>query len=508
MGMHESAVNYQNLIRDLAEMYPFEVAEVVLVELVANSLDAKASRISIECDFHGKVLIIEDNGLGMDASQFSQYHDFAAGLKTRGSGIGFAGVGAKISFNVADRVITETRSKTFSGGSDWYLQSSRKFLWEDIKPRHLRGTGTRVEVRFRRDAKLPYASSDDIIKLLRRHYLPVLDSKFLSLYERMKYYSGSLNFIVNGRGIKPGDVVTDYALDKVREFFPTAAGKRIGYGLFGLAPSPYPLAADICGVLLCTRGKVIKAELFNQFPGDIGPRVFGLVEIPDFVNFLTTSKTDFTHARRYREFEKLYDPIRQEFKDWLGELGIQSPEMADSDEAVRLERELKRMLDEVPELSDFFGFRARKPVLAASETGPITGTPSEGIDLTFPTGKGEGGVGPGVVDVGPSPGTALSPEVRREKTEPAKPISRVARRGPKIAFVSAPERLDLAWVDGNNIVVNSGHPCYAKTPSNNLARRLHNLFAIASAVQRFLAGGGQPSDSMFIDRMMAAWGRK
>ena len=111
---HESSVNFQNLIRDLADMYPQEVDEVVVVELIANSLDARANRISIDYDPSSNVLVVIDNGQGMDADQFAQYHDFAAGLKTRGTGIGFAGVGAKISFNAADRVITENcRGKFF-----------------------------------------------------------------------------------------------------------------------------------------------------------------------------------------------------------------------------------------------------------------------------------------------------------------------------------------------------------------------------------------------------------
>ena len=76
MGAHESSVNYQNLIRDLAEMYPFDVAEVVVVELIANSLDAKATRICIDFDPQANVLVIGDNGAGMDRSQFEQYHDF------------------------------------------------------------------------------------------------------------------------------------------------------------------------------------------------------------------------------------------------------------------------------------------------------------------------------------------------------------------------------------------------------------------------------------------------
>ena len=114
MTTHKSSVNFQNLIRDLAEMYTFEVPEVVVVELIANSLDAKASRISIDYDPSKKVLVVQDDGEGMSPSQFEEYHDFAAGLKARGTGIGFAGLGAKVSFNVADRVITETISESLA----------------------------------------------------------------------------------------------------------------------------------------------------------------------------------------------------------------------------------------------------------------------------------------------------------------------------------------------------------------------------------------------------------
>jgi hypothetical protein len=68
--------------------------------------------------------------------------------------------------------------------------------------------------------------------------------------------------------------------------------------------------------------------------------------------------------------------------------------------------------------------------------------------------------------------------------------------------------MDLGWVDGNNIIINSGHPSYAKTCSDTRSRTLHNLFAIASAIQRFKGGESTLPDMMFIDRMMAAWGKK
>lgn len=507
MAVHESSVNYQNLIRDLAEMYPFEVPEVVFVELIANSLDAKPTAISIDFDASDSTLTIVDDGKGMNSFEFDQYHDFAAGLKTRGMGIGFAGVGAKISFNIADRVITETQSASFSGGSNWFLQSKKKLLWEDIEPTHLVGHGTRVEVAFASNTVLPYSSSEAMIGLLRRHYLPLLDIDFLNLYDNLGYYSSELRFMVNGQVVKPGHIETDFTLDRIDRFLLRAAGKGIGYGILGLADREYPVAPDLCGVILCTRGKVIKADLFNQFPGTQGPRILGLVEVPGFVDFLTTSKTDFTRRGKHREFEKLYDPVRQEFKSWLGKLGIESIEVGDADEAAALERELKKILSDVPELAEFFGFRARKTILQQSGSGETTASPHEGVETTLPVGEGEAGEGPGPLDLGDQPGEALA-EDRESGTTPVAPISRVGRRGPKISFAEAPDRQDLAWVDGNNVVVNTGHVSYAKVRSTRTARRLHNLFAIASAIQRFLASEGDTQDLMFIDRLMAAWGSK
>lgn len=508
MGAHESGVNFHNLIRDLAEMYPFEVAEVVVVELVANSLDAGAIRISIDYSPSDKVLVIADNGKGMDATEFDEYHDFAAGLKTRGTGIGFAGVGAKISFNIADRVLTETRSASFSGGSNWYLQSKKRLLWDDIQPTHLSGTGTRVEVRFRPEAKPSYARTEDLLKLLRRHYLPLLDVRFLDLYQLMGYYPIRPGFIVNGQAVPSGSVDVDFALHEVREFFPTRAGKRIGYGVLGLAASEYPLGPDTCGVLLCTRGKVIKADLFNQFPGPFGPRLFGMVEIPAFVSFLTTSKTDFIRGRgTYRAFEKLYDPVRQEFKAWLEKLGVQPIDTGATDEVAKLERELKKLVEDVPELAEFFGFRSRKAVLQQSDGGTTDASIHDGIEVTLPGGEGTGGVGPGPVDVGDEPGESLT-ENQESGTEKAESISRTGRRGPNIGFAEAPDRDDLAWVEGNKVVINSGHPSYVRARSDSNTRRLHCLFAIGSAIQRFLASGGGSQNLMFVDRMMAVWGRK
>jgi hypothetical protein len=487
-------------------MYPFEVDVVVPVELVANSLDAGASQISIEYNPEQNVLMITDNGEGMSAQQFKEYHDFAAGLKTRGSGIGFAGVGAKISFNIADTVLTETRSKSFSGGSNWFLESKKKLVWEDVEPAHIQGHGTMVQVWFRPDGRPSYQTTDDILTLLKQHYLPLMDPAFLDLYSRIGFYSDDLRFAINGTLVEPFKIAESFGAEKKKETKFMKGGKGIGYGLFCLASVEYPLGHELPGVLLCTHGKVIKGDFFNQFPGVLGPRIFGVVEIPRFVDFLTTAKTDFIRGRgRNREFENLYDPIRSAFKEWLGELGVQPMELSKADDALRLERELKKLVEEIPELSEFFGFSSPKVVLRKSETGPVSAEPHEGAEETYPNGEGENGGQVAPTDVGDGPDVAL--EQVRGGAVAAQPISRKAKRGPKIAFQSVPDRVDLSWVEGNHIIINSGHPSYRKVGSDSAARRSHCMFAIGTAIQRFMIEQ-ESRDYLFTDRLMAAWGRQ
>lgn len=508
MAIHESNVNFKKLISDLAEMYPYETEEVVMVELVANSLDAHANKISIDYDPGNNVLIITDNGAGMTQSQFADYHDFAAGWKSRGFTIGFAGVGAKLSFNVADRVLTETKSKAFSNGSDWYLASKNQLKWKDRKALSIKRSGTRVEVHFRSTVQPEYADEEALLQLLKRHYLPLFDKRFLDLYDRMGIYSKELRFIINGSIVEPSDLIKDMNLDQVKEFAPQKGNKKIGYGILGVAQHDYPFGVGRSGLFICTHGKVIKAEFFNQFPGILGPRILGVVEVPELIGFLTTGKTDFLHNRgNYKQFEFLYSPIRHEFKSWLGEIGVQQAEISDLDDAQKLERELRKIASEIPELRDFFGFWMKDKSLQISTDGDVRAAMDSGIEATLADGDGTILNNGGVMDVGNNPGEAPVPNQDSEEIK-ATPISRSSKRGPKIGFIAAPDRLEMAWIDGDHIMINTAHPSHCKIKANSLAKHLHNYCAIGTAIQRFIISSGDISNVNVLDRLMAAWGNK
>lgn len=334
----------------------------------------------------------------------------------------------------------------------------------------------------------------------------MFDHNFLTLYNELKYYSSNLRFVINGKEITPIAIINECNLNKILEFFPTNGNTRIGYGVFGVAPTDYPLGENLCGVLLCTHGKVIKADLFNQFPGDLGPKIMGIVEVPNFIQFLTSSKTDFIRRKRLKEFEKLYDPIRQEFKLWLKNMGVESSEIDIGDEVKKIEKELSKLIDEIPELGEFFGYRVRKHILAKNDNGEVLADNHEGTEATYPIGQGTTQGHEAPLDIGDDPGITLQ-ENQNNGSIKATPISRKGRKGPKVSFSDLPDRIETAWVDGNSVVINAGHPAYKKIVANATACRLYCLNSIANAIQKFLFTG-QPEDLMFTDKMMSAWGSK
>ena len=137
--MGETRVDLEHLLEDLRDAYPYSIAETILTEIIANSLDSGASRITMTADPAQSTLTVVDNGSGMQRKAMRQYHDIASSTKVRGQGIGFAGVGIKLGLLVCEEVLTETRRGSTHVATRWHLASHHRAPWHWVAPLGLVG---------------------------------------------------------------------------------------------------------------------------------------------------------------------------------------------------------------------------------------------------------------------------------------------------------------------------------------------------------------------------------
>ena len=132
--MGETRVDLLHLLEDLRDAYPGSLEETILTEIVANALDSGAATIRLEADPAESTLTAIDDGAGMRRRDLARYHDIASSGKTRGQGIGFAGVGIKLGLLISDDVVTESRRKRSHRATSWRLASRTRAPWRCSSP--------------------------------------------------------------------------------------------------------------------------------------------------------------------------------------------------------------------------------------------------------------------------------------------------------------------------------------------------------------------------------------
>ena len=187
-----SKVNARHLLDDLASSYSYSLEEAVLVEMIANSLDARSTNIHISLNVDDGTLTIEDGGGGMSQDDFEKYHDLAESRKERGRGIGFAGLGAKLAHKVAHKVVTETRVGVYRDASEWRFKGD-DLTWNHTRARTLQDNGTKVTLylaqRWRRILRRDFVEG-----VIERHYGALLDPFLSKIYEWEAIYPQGVTF--------------------------------------------------------------------------------------------------------------------------------------------------------------------------------------------------------------------------------------------------------------------------------------------------------------------------
>jgi hypothetical protein len=508
--MGETRVNLKHLLEDIRDSYPCPQEEAIITELIANALDSGASKISFMIDPKIRTMRVVDNGKGMNDRGFEEYHDIAATTKTRGKGIGFAGVGVKLSLLCAKAVITETKNATFHKATHWSLESAQRAPWRYIDPAGLvhASNGTAVSIILNNnDSDL--LSADFIKRVIQTHFYPIFQKEFMEKILSKHAYKNGVMFFVNDQKVGlPKEKYFDQS-----SFFVVKLGKRgrpVGIGFLG--KSRDELAEEERGIAISTYGKVIKRG-WDWI--SISPRnpthLTGIVENPQFSEILTTNKADFLRdANSLQKYYRYRRAIQEAIEPILRKFGETSTPHAHIEKEFRplekeIEQVLKNMLNDFPELSPLLGRkRGGEPaegVIPDIDASPI-GKTVEGVDVITGT-LGGSGKGSGMEGLaGEMPGERIEPD--SEKTELGK--MHMGQRkipGLMIAFGESPDRKELGWLMESIIWINKGHPAYRKAIDGR-SEGYHVVISVAWVLSGYLEA--EKSPLIFMNQFLSSWG--
>ena len=458
-----SKVNTRHLLDDVADGYKHSIEQTIIVEAVANALDAGASSIAFDTSSKPSSLTVIDNGVGMNEAEFESYHDLAQSAKVRGEGIGFAGLGAKLAHKLSSKIKTDTKSKGYEAGSDWsWHADDLKF---NTRRARIESGGTKVQYLIG-DRSSVLLDPQWIENTLVEHFGPLLEQELANFYVWHATYPNGVDFSVNGTQLQKRLLVNNIETTAYRDVPPMRGKRSIGKGVLVLSKNKLP--EEHQGIALTTHGKVITRLTFGLSPAD-ADKITGWIEIPELVKCLTLNKQDFmSHGQLGQRFRRLRDQAKKIYSEWLSEIGRNVDQKEIRNAPRRLENELAELAKLVPEIDLLLGRRTEARIPIRSPNGVETAEESQGTLLTDGPGSAGSGEGDIPVDIGSEDGKSLTPAAAG--AIPIKRRNRKTRKGPRVQLVREPRRSDMSWIDSESVMINIAHPAYAKSQRERQVR--------------------------------------
>ena len=510
--MGETRVDLLHLLEDLRDAYPGSLEETILTEIVANALDSGAAAIRLESDPAESTLTVIDDGEGMRRRDLARYHDIASSGKTRGQGIGFAGVGIKLGLLASSEVVTESRRSATHVATVWHLANRQRAPWRWVPPPGLvaaQGTAVRLRLENPLSALL---DSGYLETAIRRHFEPLVDPRFDEILS--PHYPKGVSIEVNGRTLvraEPPPGWSPVAVRFARKRKPSAFGyleRHLG-----------PLPDERRGIALSTFGKVIKRgwDWLGLMPA-AADRVTGTIEAPALAESLTLSKADFIRTGpRGASYLTYRKAIQEAVSAQLALWGDPVEELPASRRRHTrpVERDLESVLVELarkfPLLASLVEHRRggqkrlalAGPAVAASQVRDA-GEVSRGTEQGSPR---EGAAGPppgeGIPPAEMPPGIGHQPVAGPMPLPGGRRNRRPARYGLTIQFERRPDDPALGRLVESTVWVNEEHPAYRRAVASR-SEGYHLALTVGMALAPLAVPAAETHG--FVASFMAEWG--
>jgi len=515
--MGETRVDLQHLLEDLRDAYPGTIEETILTEIMANSLDSGATEIAFATDQTQRTLTAIDNGSGMQRRDLARYHNIASSTKTRGEGIGFAGVGIKLGLLVCEEVLTETRRGKTHVASSWSMSSRHRAPWKWVTPLGLlagRGTAVRLTVQ---NALSPLLDPGFLEATLRRHFQPLLDPHFDDFFAG--HYPHGVAIKINQRELAKqswsAPLSAPLEIRLMRRRKPSALGYLIRDDL--------DLAEERRGLAISTYGKVIRRgwDWLGMTP--MAPELIGgLIEVPELAACLTLNKGDFIRAgargATYLGFRKaIQESVGKQLAAWGDARG--SSNAAPPREVRPLQRDLARVLEDLALDFPLFGSLVEQRA-GGQKRLPLGVRGSNGDGRTFVTAsltssmESEETKAAETTSAGDDTAPNENPAVNEPAAEfgsetqaivlPARTITRrPAHYGLDIQFEDRPDEISLGRLTESTVWINRAHPAYRRAQASH-SIGYHIALAVAMALAPLAVDAATQHE--FVTAFLTRWG--
>ncbi len=441
--------NLYNTLHNLLVTYSYSHEEVLVLEAVANGIDAKAKDIWITFERSGdnRYIIFQNNGNGMNDKEFENYHTISSSTKTKGKGIGFAGVGAKIFLGAKGGseiiTITSTNGKILSSrmyreGEDVKYETSIEVgLNKKVgSSKTMSFNGTIYKVRV----------NEDGFQFLKKQI-----KKILQFWFNYAITTQSQKFYVDEKRVEPWKP-NGKCVRKVVDY---KGSKIICY--FWISEKDIP--EDNRHMVYSVYGKRIKNEQVDfayQIIGDKNNKVFGIADVSVMADELTTGKEDFIKSKRSYAIR---NKIKNEFKEFLKSEGLIRQDSESNSSISITSNELTRRLDRLLHSKEFQFLNPwisprNKIVATPHNDGNILIQVVEGGQIALGT-DSFGGTG-GIPTIGDEDKIGYDESEEGERTGKAE---RRRAMGLQIVNINDPNDPREGWVsdEAKGVVYNTGH---------------------------------------------------